>query len=364
MSDNNIIVLGPAGDGFLVGIVPDFTQLLDDQLKVSGLGSGHSERAYRGDIIRFNKWRGERSITKSLVTEYLRHLSDNKKSPSYISRCLAAIRWYTRAIRDILYDNKDVKRLLSPERRAEILEQVDRALEAKKPRGERAAGIEKGRYIPLQEFEALIDVCLADDTYASLRDRAMLALAYSTGPRVHEVAGLKIKDVEKEGGEELKYTLRIIGKGNKERPIKPELVAGAAQYLQDWLLIRGAEPGALFCYITQPGKISDAKGVLSRKKTHLTTDALVKVLQKREREAGLEHHLCWHDFRRTYISDLIKQKGLIAAQKIIGHSSTNVTSIYDRTYRDTAAEVAHMRAIPYRAHDAIVHSVGKGQDSL
>jgi site-specific recombinase XerD len=94
-----------------------------------------------------------------------------------------------------LQDNDDVKHLLSGEQREEISSRAERALLARKPYGKRAAGIETGRYISQQEFDILIEVCLADDTYVGLRDRAMFALAYSTGPRVLEVAGQKVKDI-------------------------------------------------------------------------------------------------------------------------------------------------------------------------
>jgi site-specific recombinase XerD len=161
------------------------------------------------------------------------------------------------------------------------------------------------------------------------------------------VAGLKINDVTLVKGDELMYEVRIIGKGNKERPVKPVLVGGAAQYLHEWLFLRGSTRGALFCYITKASKSSGAKGVLSRKDAHLTPDGLVKILEKRRLQAGLEH-LSWHDFRRTYISDLINQYDLVTAQKIIGHSSTSITDKYDRTWQDKAKEAARMRVIPYK----------------
>jgi len=348
MKPTSAITVIPTTDGFLDELVPDAGLLIVNQMERSGgLGSLHSKRAYREDVRRFNEWRANRPITKSLVEEYLQAQAIAKTSPAYISRSLAGIRWYIRNIIDLLQDNDDIKHLLPGEQREEISSRAERALLARKPRGERAAGIETGRYISQQEFDTLINVCVADDTYAGLRDRAMFALAYSTGPRVHEVAGLKVKDVTSVKGDELMYEVRIIGKGNKERPVKPVLVGGAAQYLHEWLFLRGSTPGALFCYITRPSIRSGAKGVISRKETHLTTDALVKILDKRQLQAGLEH-LSWHDFRRTYVSDLINQYDLVTAQKIVGHSSTNITAKYDRTWQKKAKEAAQMRVIPYQ----------------
>ena len=348
MKPTTAITVVPATDGFLDSLVPEASLLIEDHLENSGgLGSKHSRRAYLEDVRRFNEWRLDRPITKSLVEEYLHALASAKTSPAYFSRSLAGIRWYIRNILDLLQDNDEIKRLLSGDQWEEISSRAERALLAKKPRGERSAGIETGRYISQQEFDTLIEVCLADDTYAGLRDRAMFALAYSTGPRVHEVAGLKVRDVTSVKGDELMYEVRIIGKGNKERPVKPVLVGGSAQYLLEWLLLRVSTPGALFCYITRPSKRTGAKGVISRKETHLTTDALVKILEKRQLAAVLAH-LNWHNFRRTYISDLINQYDLVTAEKIIGHSSTSITAQYDRTWQDKAKEAAKMRVIPYQ----------------
>jgi site-specific recombinase XerD len=348
MKSNSDITVIPTTDGFIDDLVPNAGAVIADRLgNAVGLGSNHSKRAYLEDIRRFTGWRAGRPITKSLVEEYLQALANAKTSPAYISRNLAGIRWYIRNILDLLQDNDDIKHLLSGDQREEISSRAERALLAKKPRGERAAGIETGRYIPEPEFNSLIDACLADDTYAGLRDRAMFALAYSMGPRVHEVAVLKVKDVTLVKGDELMYEGRIIGIGNKERSVKPVLVGGAVQYLHEWLLLRGTRTGALFFYITRPGKSPGAKEVISRKDAALTPDALVKILEKRRLQAGLEH-LSWHDFRRTYISDLINEYDLVTAQKIIGHSSTSITAKYDRTWQDKTKEAAQMRVIPFK----------------
>jgi site-specific recombinase XerD len=228
MKSTSAITVIPATDGFIDNLVPGAGAVIVDQLEKSGsLGSAHSRRAYQEDVRRFNTWRADRPITKSLVEEYLQALSSAKTSPAYISRSLAGIRCYIRSVLDLLQDDDEITHNLSGQQREEIVSRAERALLAKKPRGERAAGIDTGRYIPGEEFDALVVACLADDTYAGLRDRAMFALAYSTGPRVHEVAGITVKDVALVKGDELMYELRIIGKGNKERPVKPVLVGGA-----------------------------------------------------------------------------------------------------------------------------------------
>ncbi|MBN2386466.1 MAG: tyrosine-type recombinase/integrase [Anaerolineales bacterium] len=231
-------------------------------------------------------------------------VKDENKSPSYAERSLAALRWYIRAIRDLLIDNEEVISRLPEAQKARILERADRALEAKKPRGKRAPSSEKGRYLSSDEVNALIAVCEADHTYAGVRDRAMITLAHAVGARVHEIAGLNVSDLAW-AREEIECDVHIIGKGRKERPVTPTVVGESARHLQDWLSIRGKSPGALFCYITRAGPKTSSKGNLLRLDKHLSTRAMAKILLKRQQQAGLDH-LTWHDFRRTYVSDMIK----------------------------------------------------------
>jgi len=86
---------------------------------------------------------------------------------------------------------------------------------AKAPRSSRAVGIEAGRYIPVPEFHKLMEECFQDNSKADARDRAMIALAWQLGPRVHEIAGLTMKDITLAEGTATGYFVRIIGNGNK-----------------------------------------------------------------------------------------------------------------------------------------------------
>jgi site-specific recombinase XerD len=212
------------GDGFLNGLVPEFARMLDNQLSASSaLGSMLSERSYRGDVLRFNQWCGDRQIDKALIEKYLKFLSRQEYSPSYITRTLASIRWYVNLILDLLLEDATLRSLLPPEERKTIIETAERCPVAKAPRGSRAAGIKAGRYIPVPEFRKLMEECLQDDSKAGARDRAMLALAWQLGPRVHEIAGLTLKDITLTDGTEPGYFLRIIGKGNKQHPVTPRI---------------------------------------------------------------------------------------------------------------------------------------------
>jgi len=56
----------------------------------------------------------------------------------------------------------------------------------------------------------------------------MIALAWQIGSLVNEIAGLTLKDITPAEGTAPGYFVRIIGKGNKQRPVAPKLVGNAA----------------------------------------------------------------------------------------------------------------------------------------
>jgi hypothetical protein len=125
----------------------------------------------------------------------------------------------------------------------------------------------------------------------------MIELAWQIGPRVHEIAGLTMKDITLAEGTVPTYFIRIIGKGNKQRPVTPKLVGNAACYFKDWLDVRGEAPGALFWFISY-------RGNLRRLDQNLTSKTLHSILKDRVARAGLQT-TTWHNFRRIILSDVI-----------------------------------------------------------
>ncbi len=94
-----------------------------------------------------------------------------------------------------------------------------------------------GRYVPTGEISALLHVCSEDPTPAGARDAAMISLAAATGARRAEIAAISAFNasyVPEEG----RYTIRVIGKRNKERTLH-HLTGNAARALADWLSMRG-----------------------------------------------------------------------------------------------------------------------------
>jgi site-specific recombinase XerC len=180
-----------------------------------------------------------------------------------------------------------------------------------------------------------MEECLQDDSKAGARDRAMIALVWQLGPRVHEIAGPTMNDSTLAEGTAPGYFVRIIGKGNKQRPVTPKLVGNAAHYLKDWLAVRGEAPGALFCFISY-------RGNLRRLDKNLTPKTLYSILKDRVDRACLPP-TTWHDFRRTILSDVIARSGLTTTQHLAGHSSSATTARYDRLWRENFQEAINYR---------------------
>ena len=167
-------------------------------------------------------------------------------------------------------------------------------------------------------------------------DSAIIGLAWCTGMRRAELAGLSISDIVATGNDEFDVTIH--GKGDKTRT--SYVYNGAALALADWLSARGQEQGPLFCPINRGGRLSIGHS--------LSTESLAQILAKRIQQARISH-LAWHDFRRTFAGNLLDSGvDLVTVQKLMGHASPTTTSNYDR--RDDAVRRKAVRAlnVPYR----------------
>jgi integrase len=113
----------------------------------------------------------------------------------------------------------------------------------------------------------------------------MLALLYVAGLRRTELASLRLSDYDPE-----EMTVRIRGKGNKERQVYAE--GGADLLLASWLEMRGeGEPEEhLFLPVRKDGLVqhADAHG---EKKASLSDQAVYKMVKRRHREAKIKEVL-------------------------------------------------------------------------
>jgi len=184
-----------------------------------------------------------------------------------------------------------------------------------------------GRDVEQSELTALVAQCQADESPAGVRDGAVIGLAYLSGARRAELAGLHLADVDTDPS-----AIRVIGKGGKERlvPLSPTV----GPLLEAWIGLRGRSEGPLFCPIDRAGNL--------RLGRTLTGEAIRQILSRRALAAGVAT-VSPHDLRRTYAGDLLDAGAdLPAVQQLMGHASPSTTSRYDRR-GDKARRVAAER---------------------
>lgn len=191
-------------------------------------------------------------------------------------------------------------------------EDFHRATDVENVRGSREPA---GRNIHDDEIAALLGACLADERVLhGIRDAAIIAVLQSTGIRRAEVAGAMIERYDH--GER---SLRVIGKGNKERTVY--IHQTAVPYLDRWLVAVNARRGPVFRGVDRWGNTGAEP---------LSARAIGYIVSERREQAKLPS-LSTHDFRRTFIGNFIDAGGdLVQAQQLAGHASATTTASYDR----------------------------------
>ena len=182
----------------------------------------------------------------------------------------------------------------------------------------------------LSPDEAVQLVCIDDGDALAVRDRALFELAYSSGLRVSELAGLDISALDLNAGE-----ARVLGKGSKERlvPVGGPAREALARWLERRAELAPRETDAVF---------------LSRSGRRLTSRAIEQRLAAWAVKRGLSRHVHPHMLRHSFASHLLQSSGdLRAVQELLGHSSIASTQIY--THLDFQAlaksyDQAHPRA--------------------
>ena len=191
-----------------------------------------------------------------------------------------------------------------------------------------------GRHLGAGEIGAIVASCERDNTAAGVRDAAIIGCLYTAGLRRSEVANLDLSDFNPETG-----ALTIRGaKGNKDRT--SYLTNGALRAMGDWLAVRGGGAGALFHPVNKGGNIQAHR---------MSDQAVYNLLTKRGEQAGVKDFAC-HDFRRTFVSDLLDMGADISTvARMAGHANVSTTARYDRRGEQAKQQAAGLLHLPYHS---------------
>jgi integrase/recombinase XerD len=268
--------------------------------------SENTIHAYRRDMTKFSAFMAKRElklqhVCRSDVVDFLSTLYRKGLDSRSVARHLASIRHFFRFL------------LLE----GEVKEDPAANIESPKFR----QGLPN--FLSLEEVDKLLaqpDVSNA----RGLRDRAMIELMYSTGLRVSELCGLRLADVQMEGG-----CLRCVGKGNKERlvPIGRRALAVMEEYL------RKSRPQIL-------GEGSSQYLFINSRANKVDRITFWKALGDYGRKAGLQKTLKPHMLRHSFATHLLDHGAdLRSVQMMLGHADISTTQIYTHVVEERLKQV-------------------------
>lgn len=281
--------------------------------------SAHTRRAYLGDLHSLLSHAasegaaGLKDLDLGTFRRWLGSQSSGGASRATLARRSATARAFTAwALREELIETDPALRLKAPKRAGSLpgvlqASQLTRILD----------GLETSA----TEGEPL-----------AVRNRAMVELLYATGIRVGELAGLDVDDLDPD-----RRTLRVIGKGNKERTVPFGLPAALS--IDDWL--RRGRP-ALAKDHSGPALFLGARGGrVDQRQVRALVNALFEALGDTSVSGP-------HALRHSAATHLLDGGAdLRAVQEILGHSSLATTQIYTHVSVDRlrkSYQQAHPRA--------------------
>ena len=185
--------------------------------------------------------------------------------------------------------------------------------------------------LTVAEVEAVIAAVDLDEPLG-LRDRGILEVLYSTGMRRHELAGLKITDLDDERGV---ITVRQ-GKGKKDRVIP--IGDRACAWVKKWI------DGDRKQWVNEP---DDGVIFVSNTGEQIGLNWLSRMVAGYVDRAAIGKRGSCHLFRHTMATLLLEGGADVRfIQEILGHASVATTQIYTRV------SIRQLKAIHAMAHPA------------
>ena len=289
-------------------------------LQVERSLSAHTIRAYLGDLESLLKHLEASGVSdiSQLQLIHLRSWLANQQvkggARTTLSRRAVSVRLFTKWAVKNKFLEKDVAATLATPKGHRTLPEVLEIADAK------------------LAMDSLATRAAEEETPISLRDVAMVEMLYATGARVAELCGLDLSDIDYE-----RQTVRVLGKGNKERTIP--LGNPAIRALTNWLndgrdsLKNSLSGNAVF--LGARGKRIDQRAVRT---------VVYNALQAIE---GVER-LGPHALRHSAATHLLEGGAdLRTVQEILGHASLATTQIYTHVSTERlqkAFKQAHPRA--------------------
>jgi site-specific recombinase XerD len=143
---------------------------------------------------------------------------------------------------------------------------------------------------------------------ARLRDAAIMELFYASGMRRAEVAGVRLADVDLAD-----RTIRVVGKGNKERTV----------------VINRAAAASIEAYLRVRPHTADPALFLGRGGKGLTPKHVWRIFHAIYLISGMTKHATPHTMRHSFATHLVENGvDLETVRELLGHENLATTGIY------------------------------------
>ncbi|RZK19157.1 MAG: integrase [Flavobacterium sp.] len=184
-------------------------------------------------------------------------------------------------------------------------------------------------YVDDKKLDELLDSeDFFDDSFPSVRNKAVIELLFGTGIRLAELLSLQDKDVDF-----YESTIKVIGKRNKERiiPVSKTLVDQLKAY-KDLKLVQNFNNKTGVLFVTDKGSDAYPKMIYRIVQRYLT---LVSTQDKKSP----------HVLRHSYATSLLNRGAdLNAIKELLGHASLAATQVY------THNSIERLKSIYKQAH--------------
>jgi integrase/recombinase XerC len=259
--------------------------------------SGHTIRSYRDDLEAFAAYiRDEfgiaevRQVTPAVIRSWLASMKDQGLSSRSLNRKISSLRSFYK------YQLKNGVVELSP-MGAIISQKMGKRLPV---------------FVEQKEMAMLFDEVVFPDDWEGRTDRLALAILYYTGMRLSELVGLRESHVDSGN-----RTVKVLGKGNKERviPVNGVLMAAMREYC-DQKEVELEAPDREFLLVGRKGRKLYPKYVYRLVRKYLAQ--VTTIGQKSP-----------HVLRHTFATHLMNAgAGLNPVKELLGHASLAATQVY------------------------------------
>jgi len=172
-------------------------------------------------------------------------------------------------------------------------------------------------FLSQKEIETLLENMKPVDC-ASIRNRTLIELIYSTGARVSEVSGILLKDMDLKNRE-----ISVTGKGRKQRILYVN--QSALKWIEIYLKVRDK----IVSSKNRDKYVIDDYLFLNKFGKKLSVRSIGTIVKESLKKAGIEKNITPHGIRHTFATHLLQEgAGIREIQELLGHKNISTTQIY------------------------------------